>query len=160
MPVSILEQVKIQAQVLVPLLKTLRAELGEAKADALVRQALGQHYRRLGQRWWQAQQGEHLGDNVAAAFRMYAADGALEYQLIAPGADAVGLDVTACRYAQFFQALGLPELGSLLVCEADFPMAEGFGPDIELQRTQTLMQGASHCDFRYRRRDGEREGET
>jgi L-2-amino-thiazoline-4-carboxylic acid hydrolase len=37
----------------------------------------------------------------------------------------------------------------LLVCDLDFPFAEGFGPDIKLTRTQTIMQGASHCDFRY-----------
>jgi hypothetical protein len=28
-------------------------------------------------------------------------------------------------------------------------MAEGFGADVQLTRTQTIMQGASHCDFRY-----------
>jgi hypothetical protein len=28
-------------------------------------------------------------------------------------------------------------------------MAEGFGSDIGLTRTQTVMQGAGHCDFRY-----------
>lgn len=39
----------------------------------------------------------------------------------------------------------------LLTCSADFAHAEGFGADIKLTRTQTLMQGASHCDFRYRR---------
>lgn len=42
----------------------------------------------------------------------------------------------------------MPELGFLLVCSADFPMAEGFG-GVQLTRTQTIMQGASHCDFRY-----------
>ncbi|WP_083850100.1 L-2-amino-thiazoline-4-carboxylic acid hydrolase [Bradyrhizobium cosmicum] len=31
---------------------------------------------------------------------------------------------------------------------------EGFGPDIKLTRTQTIMQGADHCDFRYRRDAG------
>jgi hypothetical protein len=30
--------------------------------------------------------------------------------------------------------------------------AEGFGGGIALERTQTIMQGASHCDFRFRRR--------
>jgi hypothetical protein len=39
----------------------------------------------------------------------------------------------------------------LLVCSLDFPFAEGFGADIKLTRTQTIMRGASHCDFRYRR---------
>ncbi len=65
--------------------------------------------------------------------------------------DTFGVDVTACGYAQFYEKLGAPELGFLLVCSADFAMAEGFGPDIELTRTQTIMQGASHCDFRYAR---------
>jgi hypothetical protein len=29
-------------------------------------------------------------------------------------------------------------------------MAEGFGADVHLTRTQTIMQGAAYCDFRYR----------
>src|SRR5476651_512004 len=37
---SLLDKVRMQAQVLVPVLHTLRAELGKDKADALVRQAL------------------------------------------------------------------------------------------------------------------------
>ena len=65
--------------------------------------------------------------------------------------DAFAIDVKGCGYAEFYKALGEPELGFLLVCTADFPTAEGFGGDIELTRTQTIMQGASHCDFRYRR---------
>jgi hypothetical protein len=44
-----------------------------------------------------------------------------------------------------------PELGFLLVCSSDFPFVEGFGADVRLTRTQTIMQGATHCDFRYRR---------
>jgi hypothetical protein len=28
-------------------------------------------------------------------------------------------------------------------------MADGYGADVKLTRTQTIMQGASHCDFRY-----------
>jgi len=62
--------------------------------------------------------------------------------------------VTRCAYAEFYKALGEPELGFLLVCTADFATAEGFGPDVRLTRTQTIMQGASHCDFRYRRDAG------
>jgi L-2-amino-thiazoline-4-carboxylic acid hydrolase len=57
--------------------------------------------------------------------------------------------VTGCRYARFYSEIGVPELGFLLTCSADFPMAEGFGAGVRLTRTQTIMQGASHCDFRY-----------
>jgi hypothetical protein len=59
--------------------------------------------------------------------------------------------VRECRYAEFYKALGEPELGFLLVCTADFATADGFGPDVKLTRTQTIMQGASFCDFRYKR---------
>ncbi len=37
---SLLDKVRMQAQVLVPVLRALRTELGKEKADALVRQAL------------------------------------------------------------------------------------------------------------------------
>src|SRR5690349_24950269 len=37
---SLLDKTRIQAQVLVPLLRALRAELGKEKADAIVKQAL------------------------------------------------------------------------------------------------------------------------
>jgi len=50
MDVSIIQQVKIQARVLVPLVKALQAELGEDRANALVRRALGVIYRRYGRR--------------------------------------------------------------------------------------------------------------
>jgi hypothetical protein len=82
---------------------------------------------------------------------MYAASDALDYEVLKQAPDAFEMNVTGCRYAQFYKELGAPELGFLLVCSADFPMAEGFGRDIELTRTQTIMQGASHCDFRYTR---------
>jgi hypothetical protein len=82
---------------------------------------------------------------------MYAAGDALDYQVVKQSEDTVEIDVTGCRYAQFYKELGVPELGFLLVCSSDFPMAEGFGPDIKLTRTQTIMEGASHCDFRYTR---------
>ena len=50
---------------------------------------------------------------------------------------------------EIIQAMGAPELGFLLTCSGDFGLAEGYGGDVQLTRTQTIMQGASHCDFRY-----------
>ncbi|MBV9251515.1 MAG: L-2-amino-thiazoline-4-carboxylic acid hydrolase, partial [Acetobacteraceae bacterium] len=80
--------------------------------------------------------------------------GALDYRVIEQSRDAFAFDVTGCRYAEFYKELGKPEAGFLLVCTADLATAEGFDQNIELTRTQTIMQGASHCDFRYRRLRG------
>jgi hypothetical protein len=156
MSTSVIEQAKIQAQVLVPLVKALQAELGEARANALVRKALDDLYRGFGEEFWRSKNEQHrgkedLGNIVSSAFKTYARDDALDYQVIEQSQDAFAFDVRRCAYAEFYKALGEPELGFLLVCAADFATAEGFGPDINLTRTQTIMQGADHCDFRYRR---------
>ena len=154
MDIPIIEQARIQARVLVPLVKALQAELGEDRANALVRKTLGDMYRTLGEKWWRAQKTTSLGENMASAFAGFARGDALDYRVIKQSDDGFEADVTGCRYAQFYAELGAPELGFLLICSSDFPMAEGFGPDIELTRTQTIMQGASHCDFRYTRQPG------
>jgi hypothetical protein len=149
--VSVIQQAKIQAQVLVPLVKALQAELGEERANALVRGALGDIYRRYGEEFWRTKNEKSLGKIMASAFATYARENALDYKVIEQSQDAFEIDVTGCRYAEFYKELGEPELGFLLVCSSDFTTAEGFGTDIKLTRTQTIMQGASHCDFRYKR---------
>src|ERR1700746_2382372 len=52
---SLLDKTRIQAQVLVPVLKALRAELRKEKAEALVRQAL---------RGWSQQRFAAIGDGI------------------------------------------------------------------------------------------------
>jgi hypothetical protein len=149
MDIPLIEQVEIQAQVLVPLVKTLQAELGKERANAIVRKALGDLYRKYGEKWWRTQGARNFGEKMACAFDMYAAGDALDYEVVKQAPDAFEVNVTACRYAKFYNEMGAPELGFLLTCSADFPMTEGFGTDVQLTRTQTIMQGASHCDFRY-----------
>jgi len=90
---------------------------------------------------------------------MFAAGDALEYEVVKKAPDAFELNVTECRYARFYNKIGAPELGFLLTCSADFDFfhAEGFGADAQLTRTQTIMQGASHCDFRYALKKNEKD---
>ena len=149
MDIPLIEQVKIQAQVLVPLVKTLQAELGEERANAIVRKALGGLYRQYGERWWRAQGTRSLGEKMASAFDMFAAGDALDYEVVKQASDAFEVNVTGCRYAKFYKEINAPELGFLLICSADMSLTEGFGAGVQLTRTQTIMQGASHCDFRY-----------
>jgi len=150
MGIPLIEQVKIQAQVLVPLVRTLQAELGEERANALVRKSLGALYRQFGEAWWRAQDASKFNEKLGASFEKFAAGDALDYEVVNQTTDTFDLNVTGCRYAKFYQELGAPELGFLLTCSADFSFAEGFGSGVQLTRTQTIMQGADHCDFRYK----------
>jgi hypothetical protein len=92
---------------------------------------------------------------MASAFDGFAAADALDCEVLRRTPEHFDINVKGCRYAEFFKQIGAPELGFLLVCSADFHMAEGFGADVQLTRTQTIMQGASHCDFRYARKEKE-----
>jgi hypothetical protein len=65
---------------------------------------------------------------MASELAAYARDDALEYRMIEQSQEAFAFDVTACRYAELYGELGEPALGFLLVCSADFDLAEGFGP--------------------------------
>ena len=150
MDIPVIEQAKIQAQVLVPLVRALQAEFGEERANALVRKALGEQYRKFGERWWKSQGSRDLGEKMASAFEGFAAADALDYDVLRKDAQAFDVNVTGCRYAEFYKRIGAPELGFLLVCSSDFALAEGYSDPVQLERTQTIMQGAAHCDFRYR----------
>src|SRR5215208_914170 len=156
MDIPLIDQVKIQAQVLVPLVKMLQAELGGERANAIVRKALGDLFRKYGEKWWKTQGARNLGEKMASAFEMFAAGDALDYEVIKQAPDAYEVNVTGCRYAKFYKEIGAPELGFLLICSADFTMTEGFGAGVQLTRTQTIMQGSSHCDFRYALKQSEK----
>lgn len=149
--VSFLNRARIQAQVLVPVVRALRAELGKEKADALVKQALGD---------WSRQLFAEIGKGIDGSGRRRWArmQGALNDISLA-GVDAttpvkdpqrLEFDVTRCSYAEFFRALDEPELGALLMCSTDFDIAATSDGEVTLEREQTIMQGAPSCTFRYR----------
>jgi predicted ArsR family transcriptional regulator len=148
---SLLDKTRIQAQVLVPLLQALRAELGREKADAIARQAL---------RDWSKQLFAAVGESVEGSSRhkwaaMHTAltevtEREVTVEMRRHDEHALEFDVTHCRFAEFFRALGEPELGALLVCATDFDIVAAGGSDVGLTRDQTLMQGAPSCTFRYK----------
>ena len=149
MAVSILEQVKAQAQVLVPLIKALREEFGVERANKLARKALAEHFRKLGKASWRKLGAEGATKTLEKTWKLFAADDALGYKVLKSSPEAFELNVTECQYAKFYKEIGEPELGFLLVCSQDDTFFEGY-EGVRLKRTQTIMQGASHCDFRYR----------
>ncbi len=76
---------------------------GKERANALVRKALGDVYRRLGEQWWRANESTHVGENMALAFASFAKGDAVEYSVRAQSQDTYEIDVTECRYAQFYK---------------------------------------------------------
>ena len=148
---SLLDKTRIQAQVLVPVMRALRAELGKEKADDLVKAAL---------RDWSRQLFAAIGEGVEGSPRrkwaaMHSAMGEVSEREVTVemrrhDKEALEFDVTQCRFAEFFRALGEPELGALLVCETDLDIAAAGIGEVSFSREQTIMQGAPSCTFRYK----------
>jgi L-2-amino-thiazoline-4-carboxylic acid hydrolase len=149
--ISLLEKTRIQAQVLVPVMRALRAEIGREKADAIVKGAL---------REWSKQVFAEIGKGTEGSPRRKwaAMQGALNevtarevtFDILRHDKEALDIDVTTCGFAEFFRALGEPELGALLVCQTDLDIAAAGEGEVSLDRAQTLMQGAPCCTFRYK----------
>jgi len=147
--ISVLDQAKMQAQVLIPVLRALRAELGRERADRLaigaLRAWLREGYQKLG-----AQIPGSPIDKFDALWAMGVSriqENDLDIVTLKQEPGTQEFNVTRCRYAEFFRQLGEPELGAVLLCETDFHVAEVGSPEVELVRAQTIMEGASCCDF-------------
>src|SRR3954465_12159220 len=145
---TLLQRREIEARIVGPLVRAMRDEIGEERSLALLRGVIGELARQSG-----GDLARSLGDASLAAFSSclghWSQDGALEIDLLAQSADRLEFNVTRCRYAEMYHALGLADLGPSLSCRRDFTLVEGFNPEIRLSRTQTIMEGAPFCDFRF-----------
>ncbi len=90
-------------------------------------------------------------DNFRAIQSLWTAEDALRIEVVESTPDRFDFNVVKCRYAETYKEMGLAELGAVLSCNRDGAFCEGYDPKLKLTRTQTIMGGASHCDFRYRR---------
>lgn len=156
MAVTLLEQRQIEANVLVPLIKAFQAEIGVERANAIARKVITDIARNQGEAL-AAQQGQgNPIEQMASGLSRFSAGGALEVEEVDRADDRYAFNITRCGYAEFYKRLGVPELGFLLSCSRDFALTEGMSPHLQLTRTQTIMQGASHCDFRFQLKKGDK----
>lgn len=143
----LIDRLKIAAELVVPIVKQMEHELGKQQAQAIVRRGAAKQFRAMARDAVQSANG--AGGQALMALNAGVRQGVDIVTDVRPTAEGFDMDVTACVYARFFQELGEPELGFLLVCSADFDMVEEMD-DVELDRSQTIMEGADHCDFQYR----------
>jgi hypothetical protein len=154
-PFTLLQRREIEAAVVAPLLRAFAAEVGDARAREIVAGVVRDLARQAGCAAATGVGGNGL-PHLKRAIEAWMAGGALELTVLRDDDEAFAFDVTRCRYAEMYARLGLADLGPILSCSRDAAMIEGFNPDLHFTRTQTLMDGAPHCDFRYNRTGPER----
>ena len=143
---TVLEAVKIQARAVIPIVRALEREVGTERAHSIVGQAIAESYAE-----WQG--------NAETARNSHPRDTNIEERLpieteVVEDTDSTfAINMTRCRFAEYFRAIGAADVGALLTCGLDFAAEWVLRPDWEFRRSQTLMGGASHCDFRWQLRD-------
>ena len=149
-PLPILEQRRIEARVIKPIYDEMAAGLGVEAARTILGAAIEKAAIAQGRTSAEAADGRLGIDGFAAIQKHWTANGALEIETIEQTGERLDFNVTRCRYSEMYREMGLGEIGHLLSCNRDGTFCQGFDPRITLERTQTIMGGASHCDFRYR----------
>jgi hypothetical protein len=155
--IGVLKRREIEARILAPLVDALAAELGRERVLDITKRVIVQIARNQGKAL-----AEQTGGTDLVHFRQNQANwvkgDALTIEVLHASDTAYDFNVTRCRYAEMYRALGIPELGAVLSCGRDFALGEGFNPALELTRTQTIMAGAPCCDFRYKLKPPARPG--
>jgi hypothetical protein len=151
-PVGHLQRRKIEGRVLVPFIAACREKFGDAATQELIAGFIDKASVADGKK-----SAERFGSDMAGLRRIVdevwgGPGGGLDVQMLEQSDDRLDFNVTRCRYAELYKEWGLGELGFQLQCSRDHAMLKGFNDGVELERSQTIMQGAACCDFRFRKK--------
>jgi hypothetical protein len=146
--INLLTRREIEARVIAPILEELKKELGEEEARQIIHRAITKLAEAYGK---ELVVGAASNDLIAfaKAIEPFSKGGANELEVLELNENRYAFNMTICRYADMYKELGMADLGVLLSCSRDFALCKGFNPNIELIRTQTIMEGAEYCDFRF-----------
>jgi hypothetical protein len=147
----ILTQRRIEAAFAKGVYDEMKAELGETTAKRILAGAVIKLAKQTAAEMArQAPGGEPSLDAFRAIQPRWTAEDALRIDVVKSTESEFAFNVMRCRYAEMYRSMGLAELGAVLSCNRDGAFCEGYDKRLKLRRTQTLMGGATHCDFRYR----------
>ena len=146
----ILEVRRIEANIIKPIYEEMVERLGKEQAQVILGGAIEKAAIDQG---ISLADGEVQGPSLRAficLFERWKMGGALEAVVLHEADDQFDFNITRCRYAEMYKDMGMGEIGHLLSCGRDGSFCTGYDPRIELDRGQTIMGGATHCDFRYK----------
>ena len=145
---GVLNRREIEARVIGPIIERFGQEFGQERVTELLREVIVDVARGQGAALAEVMGGSDLSF-FADSMEAWTRGGALDIDVVEQTPTRFAFNVTRCKYAEMYRDLDMAELGAALSCNRDGTMVEGFNPDIGFTRTQTIMGGASHCDFVY-----------
>ena len=153
----IIELRRIEANIIKPIYEEMAAELGEEKARRILGSAIRKAAIEQGRTLAAASEEPAGIAGFAKLLERWTANDALRIEVLEQDDERFDFNVVRCRYSEMYREMGLGDIGALLSCNRDGAFCEGYDERLELSRPQTIMSGASHCNFRYRWREWSRE---
>ena len=147
---SMLDKRKIEAEILKEVYETLKESHGVEVAKKTVAESVRRSAIEQARQFAAAAPGGTSLKAFQDVMPLWTKGGALEIEVKEQTDTTFTFNVTRCQYAETYKAMGLGEIGALLSCNRDGAFCEGYDPKLKLERSQTIMGGASHCDFKYR----------
>jgi hypothetical protein len=144
--VPILLRREIEALMVAPFLEAFAKELGWDRTRDIARSVIASLAFQAGKNLAAAVGGNTLS-HLLKVLPAFSQGGALTLEDRGSNAKCIRTDVTRCAYVEMYRRNGLDELGSLLSCQRDNYLFEGFNPDLLFTRTKTIMDGCDCCDF-------------
>jgi hypothetical protein len=157
-PLPILERRRIEAEMLKLVYEVLVERYGASEAEALLSDVIKTSSVKQGQHFAAQEPAQTSMESFIKLYELWTMDGALDISVLRADATHFDFDVKRCRYAEMYKDMGLGKIGHILSCSRDGTFCQGYDPKISLVRTQTIMSGASHCDFRYTYEDADAAG--
>ena len=148
-PLPILQQRRIEANILKHVYENLCERFGKEQARQIVQETVSQAAIEQGKTFANQIDGDPNLKDFYDILPLWSRDGALEIDVLEASPNKLDFNVKRCRYAEMYREMGIGEIGDLLSCQRDGDFCIGYNAEIEFRRTQTIMGGASHCDFRY-----------
>lgn len=139
---------RIEAMVLGPMIRAFQDEFGEQEANRVAQRVIEEIAKNQGATFAQKAGGDDIATYVAGK-GAWTANNALEIDVLEMDEKRYDYNVTRCRYAEMYRELGMQDLGFIFSCGRDFNFPAGYNRNLKLTRTQTIMQGAAFCNFRY-----------
>lgn len=147
--ISMLERRRIEATLLRHVYETLKEKHGQAVAEQVIADSVRRSSIEQGAGMREQDGGKTSLQTFIDRQELWTRGGALAIDVKEQSSERFTFHVTRCEYARMYREMGLGEIGHLLSCQRDGTFCEGYDPKLKLKRTQTIMQGASHCDFAY-----------
>ncbi len=146
--VSILARREIEARILSPVIQAFIGELGKERTLKIISPIIESLAREAGVQLARIMEGTSLSHFVRS-LSFWTREDALQIEVLEESEKRFFFNVRRCRYAEMYKELGILEYGKMLSCNRDSALIQGFNPKVKFTRTQTIMEGADHCDFRY-----------